>query len=73
MVLEPPATGAGGRSLSPSSTGHLFERHAEPFGRGLGDDGVGAGADLMRRRSAPGPGRRAAAARAPSPAPICVG
>ena len=48
-LFEPPATGTGGRSLSPRCTVTSVDRKAERVGGGDGDRGVGAGANLMRR------------------------
>ena len=48
VLLEPPATGTGGRSLSPSATFTSSTRRPEPLAAAtMADDGVGAGADLV--------------------------
>ena len=47
VELEPPATGAGGRSLSPMKTDTFSTGTSQLFRGRLPDHGVGAVADLM--------------------------
>jgi len=46
--VEPPLDPPGGRLLSPNHQLDLAHRQAERFGRHLGHDGAGSGAQILR-------------------------